>query len=272
MTEPDPNRADPNQADPSRCRSVAPWRHPIWLAPSPHGWRRLPEPGRDRTHRRGPPPRPALDARRAPRAGRRDHPRAPAAGQSVTVVLDDGRRFPMAHVHQGVFAVTVPDEKVPGYRIAVDVPRRPGRRGRRRGARRPVPAPAHAGRVRPVPDRRGPARGTVARARRARPRGRPGHRHVVRGLGAERPRRPGHRRLQLLGRPRVPDALARRRPASGSCSSRAWPTAPGTSTRSAARTACGGRRPTRWRTPPSSRPPPRRWCTPRGTPGTTTTG
>jgi hypothetical protein len=37
---------------------------------------------------------------------------------SVTLVVDDGRRFPMAHVHQGVFAVTLPDEKVPDYRIA----------------------------------------------------------------------------------------------------------------------------------------------------------
>src|SRR6266567_628354 len=37
---------------------------------------------------------------------------------SVTAVLDDGRRLPLEHVHQGVFAVTVPDEKVPGYRIA----------------------------------------------------------------------------------------------------------------------------------------------------------
>src|SRR5213595_1046056 len=37
---------------------------------------------------------------------------------SVAVVLDDGRRLPMEHVHQGVFALTVPDEKVPGYRIA----------------------------------------------------------------------------------------------------------------------------------------------------------
>src|SRR5262249_5175797 len=37
---------------------------------------------------------------------------------SVTAVLDDGRRLPMEHVHEGVFAVTVPDEKVPGYRIA----------------------------------------------------------------------------------------------------------------------------------------------------------
>ncbi len=37
---------------------------------------------------------------------------------SVTLILDDGRRFPMEHVHQGVFAVTLPDEKVPDYRIA----------------------------------------------------------------------------------------------------------------------------------------------------------
>ena len=37
---------------------------------------------------------------------------------SVTVVLDDGRRFPMTHLHQGVFVVTLPDEKVPDYRIA----------------------------------------------------------------------------------------------------------------------------------------------------------
>jgi 1,4-alpha-glucan branching enzyme len=41
---------------------------------------------------------------------------------SVTAVLDDGRRMPMTHVHQGVFAVTVPDEKVPGYRIAATYP------------------------------------------------------------------------------------------------------------------------------------------------------
>src|SRR5207302_4737620 len=41
---------------------------------------------------------------------------------SVTAVLDDGRRLPMEHVHEGVFAVTVPDEKVPGYRIAATYP------------------------------------------------------------------------------------------------------------------------------------------------------
>ena len=49
--------------------------------------------------------------------------------KSVTVVLDDGRRLPMTHVHEGVFAVTVPDEKVPGYRIAAtyEIPRIRGR-------------------------------------------------------------------------------------------------------------------------------------------------
>ena len=31
--------------------------------------------------------------------------------------------------------------------------------------------------------------------------------------------------------------------------------------RSSARTACGGRRPTRWPSPPRCRRPPRRWCT-----------
>jgi len=38
--------------------------------------------------------------------------------RSVTLILDDGRRLPMTHLYQGVFTVTVPDEKVPGYRIA----------------------------------------------------------------------------------------------------------------------------------------------------------
>ncbi len=38
--------------------------------------------------------------------------------KSVTLVLDDGRRVPMTHLHQGVFAVTLPEEKVPDYRLA----------------------------------------------------------------------------------------------------------------------------------------------------------
>ena len=45
--------------------------------------------------------------------------------KSVTAVLDDGRRLPMTHVYRGVFAVTVPDEKVPGYRIAAIYPAGP---------------------------------------------------------------------------------------------------------------------------------------------------
>jgi 1,4-alpha-glucan branching enzyme len=49
--------------------------------------------------------------------------------KSVTAVLDDGRRLPMTHVHQGVFEVTVPDEKVPGYRIAATYPDASGAEG-----------------------------------------------------------------------------------------------------------------------------------------------
>jgi 1,4-alpha-glucan branching enzyme len=41
---------------------------------------------------------------------------------SVTVVLPDGSRFPMTHVHEGVFAVTLPLSRVPDYRLAVTYP------------------------------------------------------------------------------------------------------------------------------------------------------
>jgi 1,4-alpha-glucan branching enzyme len=41
---------------------------------------------------------------------------------SVAVILPDGRRFPMQHVHQGVFAVTLPVTHVPDYRLAVAYP------------------------------------------------------------------------------------------------------------------------------------------------------
>jgi 1,4-alpha-glucan branching enzyme len=41
---------------------------------------------------------------------------------SVTVVLPDGRRFPMTHVYQGVFAATLPLSQVPDYKIAVTYP------------------------------------------------------------------------------------------------------------------------------------------------------
>ncbi|HEV2244349.1 MAG TPA: 1,4-alpha-glucan branching protein GlgB [Streptosporangiaceae bacterium] len=41
---------------------------------------------------------------------------------SVSVVLPDGRRYPMAHVHEGVFAATLPVSQVPDYRLAVAYP------------------------------------------------------------------------------------------------------------------------------------------------------
>jgi 1,4-alpha-glucan branching enzyme len=37
---------------------------------------------------------------------------------TVTLVLDDGRRVPMPHLARGVFSVTLPEEKVPDFRIA----------------------------------------------------------------------------------------------------------------------------------------------------------
>jgi 1,4-alpha-glucan branching enzyme len=41
---------------------------------------------------------------------------------SVTLVLDDGHKLPMQHVHQGVFAVTVPGTGVSAYQLAVTYP------------------------------------------------------------------------------------------------------------------------------------------------------
>jgi len=41
---------------------------------------------------------------------------------AVAVVLSDGRRFPLSHLHEGVFAGTLPVAEVPDYRIAVTYP------------------------------------------------------------------------------------------------------------------------------------------------------
>src|SRR6516164_5437472 len=51
--------------------------------------------------------------------------------RAVTVVLADGRRFPASHLHEAVFAVTLPMTEVPDYRIAATYPRAagPGRGG-----------------------------------------------------------------------------------------------------------------------------------------------
>ena len=44
--------------------------------------------------------------------------------ESVTVVLPDGTRFPMQHLHQGVFEVTLPESQasVPEYLLEVAYP------------------------------------------------------------------------------------------------------------------------------------------------------
>ena len=137
--------------------------------------------------------------------------------------------------------------------------RLPGR-GRRRGPRRPVPAPAHARRAGPAPDRRGPARAAVDGARRPAP-------------------RDGGRRRSRSGRPtragvRVVGDFTGWGPHDG------WPMrslggsgvwelfVPDAARRAALQvpdpgraTASGGTRPTRWPRTPRCRRAPRRWST-----------
>ena len=123
-------------------------------------------------------------------------------------------------------------------------------------ARRPVRVPAHARRARPPPARRGPPRGAVGAARRApcaRSTASPARAFAVWAPNARSRQR--RRRLQRLGRPPAPHALARAARASGSCSCRA--SAPGARYKFEIRDADGAaraRRPTRSRSPPSCRP------------------
>jgi 1,4-alpha-glucan branching enzyme len=42
--------------------------------------------------------------------------------KSVTIVLPDGGRYPAEHVHEGVFAATLPGPQTPDYRVAVSYP------------------------------------------------------------------------------------------------------------------------------------------------------
>ncbi len=157
------------------------------------------------------PPRPARRARRPP--GRRRHggPRpAPAR--------------PLGHRGRRGAAGRTPRRR---RRLLLRPPParpRPVRR-RPRGARLPVagrlrerhardrgrlPIPALPRRPGPPPDRRGPPRGAVEGPRRG-AHGPPGrHRHPLHRLGAQRARGAGDRHLQLLGRHRLPDALAGR--------------------------------------------------------------
>ena len=188
---------------------------------------------------------------------------------SVTLVLDDGRRVPMTHLAQGVFAVTLPDEKVPDYRIATSYAPDGGDET-----------------VTDDPYRFLPMIGEfdlylIGEGR---------HEELWKVLGAHVREAgpvtgtsfavwaPNARGVRVTGDFNfwdgrgVPDALAGRNGRVGAVRARAWPRAPGTSTRSTARTACGGTRPTRWPAWPSGRPPPRRWCSPPGTPGATRSG
>ena len=92
------------------------------------------------------------------------------------------------------------------------------------------------------------------------PRGPAGDRDLLRGLGAQRPGGARRRRLQLLGRPRPPDALAGLVRGVGAVRPRAWPRAPGTSTPSRRRTAVARTKADPLAGPrQSGRRPPRRW-------------
>ena len=52
--------------------------------------------------------------------------------RSVTLVLDDGRRVPMAHLYQGVFAITLPGTRTRRCRTTGSPPRTPRTRRTRR--------------------------------------------------------------------------------------------------------------------------------------------
>src|SRR6266851_2008415 len=116
MTQPDPNPADPNPADPNPAGANPAGANPAGANPADLSLGEIERIVAGQHHD----PHSVLGAHPGPdgvviRALR------PLA-TSVTAVLDDGRRLPMTHVHQGVFEVTVPDEKVPGYKIAATYP------------------------------------------------------------------------------------------------------------------------------------------------------
>ena len=161
---------------------------------------------------------------------------------------DPQRAYPLVRVHDaGLFSGVIAEH--PGdYRLAGALRRRRPHRGR------PVPLAAHARRDRPAPDRRGPPRAAVGGARRARPHATTPRRAVSgTSFAVWAPTRPGrarHRRLRRLGR-LDPSRCARW--AAPGCGSSSCP-ASGVGTRykfrdPRPRTACGGRRPTRWRSP-----------------------
>ena len=179
----------------------------------------------------------------------------PHAAEVVALVGDD--RFPLQHIDSGLFAVALPFVDLIDYRL-----RSATSGGDAVHRRRRLPLPAHAGRSRPAPVRRGPPRAAVGSPWRPPPlvhhRRRRGRRGVVRGVGAQRQGRQPDRRVQRLERQRGADAGAglvgclgvvlARFPASTACTSSAC-TAP---------TASSPTAPTRWRSPPRCRRRPHR--------------
>ncbi len=120
--------------------------------------------------------------------------------ESVTVVLPDGSRVPMSHLHQGVFTVTVPGTAIPDYRVAVTYQGAPETVSD--DPYRHLPTLGEVD-LHLIGEGRHETLWTVLGARVRPDAG--GTSFAV--LGPERPRGPGHRRLQPLGRPRAPDAV-----------------------------------------------------------------
>ena len=192
--------------------------------------------------------------------------------EAVTVVLPDGRRFPASHVHEGVFAATLPVTEVPDYRIAVTYPGSPG--------------PGGAEAVTDDPYRHLPTLGEmdlylIGEGR---------HEQLWQVLGAHVRTygevtgtsfavwAPNARGVRVIGDFNHWDG--RGHPMRSLGGAGVWElfvpeVADGTTVQvrdPRAGRAAGGARPTRWPVSPSSRPRRRRWCSRPGTSGGTGTG
>ena len=158
--------------------------------------------------------------RRAPGERRRaSSARSGPRRAAVRVQPRRGRAVELRRIHPaGLFEATLRGRDAAArYELEVDYPD-----GDAFALRDPYALPADARRARPAPRRRGPPRGALRAARRAPARARRRRRAPRSPSGRRTPRSVSRRRrLQRLGRAAAPDALARRRPASGSCSSRA---------------------------------------------------
>ena len=128
----------------------------------------------------------------------------PSAGH-VVVHVAGGMDYGCELVHPaGVWAAHLDGHAPPlSYEIETRYPDGVTVHGARRLSLR-----ADRRRARPPPRRRGPPRGDLRASRRPPARGRRHRRHGVRRLGAGGEVRGGRRRLQLLGRPAEPDAVA----------------------------------------------------------------